>query len=102
MQSSRFKPNIFTLGTVFTPGFDELPGGNHPASMLLQTGSGDPSRRMFRIGFDKGVKEHSSPLDVTDLGFGLDGYAVERCKVSFGIDGSRYSGRRARHLVQFK
>ena len=87
---------------MFTASLDELPRSNHPPSVFLQTGGSDPPRGVLWVRFNEGVEEHSGPLDIADLCFGLDGHAVKGCKVALGIYGCCYSGGDARHLIQFE
>jgi len=57
---------------------------------------------MFGIRFDERVEEHTSPLDISNLSIGFENNAVERRKVTLGIDRSRNAGSRShvRHLAR--
>lgn len=42
---------------------------------------------MLRIGLDERVEEHASALDVANLRIGFEHDTIERCEVTFGVNG---------------
>ena len=101
MKSCSFKPYILAFGTLLTASFNQLPSGNHTPCMLLDTSSGNPSRRMLRIRLDQGIKEHSSTFDIANFGFGLQNNTIKISEIAFWIDRRSRScdRRRARDLT---
>jgi len=57
--------------------------------MFLNIGSYDPSGGCLGLDlkFEEKVNQHPHVLDVPDLGVGFEDDAVERCQISFWVNG---------------
>jgi hypothetical protein len=80
---------------------DQLPGGNHTASMFLYTCSSNPTRSVLWVGLDQRVEEHSSTLDISNFRFSFQDHTVEVRQVAFWVDGCRSATNRrgSRYLL---
>lgn len=73
---------------------DQLPGGNHTASMLFYTCSSNPTRSVLWVGLDQRVEEHPSALNVSNFRFCFQNHTVEIRQVAFWVDGCRSATNR--------